>query len=184
MATQTTLTVDQYLRLPEQEGVIRELDEGRVIDVSPTNFKHAILVARIAHLLLRHIEGTGSRYWVAEGSGFGLGPATVRIPDVFVLRKKSAATMEGAASGVLQGAPELAVEVVSPGEKAAALERKIHQYLAAGTPSVWVLYAESKHVMVYRANGACHEFHPGDQLTDPDVLPGLALEIDEIFSEL
>lgn len=184
MATQTTLTVEQYLELPEQEGVIRELDEGRVIEMSPSNFKPAILVARIAHVLLRHIEETGGLYWVAEGSGFGLGPVTVRIPDVFVLRKESAARMEGAASGVLKGTPELAVEVVSPGEKAAELERKIHQYLGAGTPSVWVVYPESKHVMVYRRNGTRQEYRTGDLLIEPEVLPGLALEIDEMFSEL
>jgi len=184
MATQTTLTVEQYLRLPEQEGVIRELDEGRIVDVAPTNLKHAILVARIAHLLLRHVEETGRRHWVAEGSGFGLGAATVRIPDVFVLRKDTAVTMEGAAYGVLKGAPELAVEVVSPGEKAAELERKIHQYLGAGTPSVWVVYPESKHVMVYRRNGDRQEFHAGDQLNEPEVLPGLTIEIDEIFSDI
>jgi Uma2 family endonuclease len=184
MATQTTLTVEQYLNLPEQEGVVRELDEGRVIEMSPTGFPHAILVARIAYLLLRHVEETGSPYWVAEGSGFGLGPATVRIPDVFVIRKEPVANVEGAASGVLKSPPEIAVEVVSPNEKASQLERKVHQYLSAGTPSVWVVYPESKHVMVYRLSGTREEFGSSDRLTEPEVLPQLALEIDEIFREL
>ena len=84
MATQTILTVEQYLGLPEQEGVIRELDEGRIVEMSPTGFPHGIFVARIAYLLLRHVERTGAPYWVAEGPGFRLGPATVRIPDAFL----------------------------------------------------------------------------------------------------
>ncbi len=181
MATQTTFTVEQYLSLPEHEGVIRELDEGRIIEMSPTGFPHGIVVARIAHLLLRHVDTTGDPYWVAEGPGFGLGPATVRIPDVFLIHKEPSGEIEGAASGVLKRMPQIAVEVVSPSEKAAQLERKVHQYLEAGIPSVWVVYPESRHVMVYRRDGAREEFRSGDRLTEPEVLPGLEIEIDEIF---
>ncbi|MGA8026091.1 MAG: Uma2 family endonuclease [Bryobacteraceae bacterium] len=50
-----------------------------------------------------------------------------------------------------EGAPELAVEVVSPSDPTDGLEIKVEQYLKSGAKQVWVLYPRAKHV---------HVFHP------------------------
>ena len=76
-------------------------------------------------------------------------PSTVRIPDVsFVAR----ANMPGdrLPSGYFRGGPDLAVEVVSPHDKARELAKKIADYLAAGTPQVWVVEPNTRTVAVYR----------------------------------
>ena len=184
MATQTLLTVEKFLELPDQEGLIRELDEGRIIEMSAPSFPHAVIVATVSHLLKVFVEKTGSEFIVAQGSGFALTADTMRIPDVFLIRKPAARDAPVIRGGALAVAPDLAVEVVSPSDSAGDLDRKVHQYLAAGTPLVWVVYPVTKNIMVYRKSGERQEFAVSQQVSDPELLPGLNIPVDKIFADL
>ena len=108
----------------------------------------------------------------------------MRIPDVFLIRKPAARAAPVIRGGALAVAPDLAVEVVSPSDSASDLDRKVHQYLAAGTPLVWVVYPVTKNIMVYRKSGERLEFAVGQQVSDPELLPGLNIPVDEIFADL
>ena len=184
MATQALLTVEKFLELPDQEGLIRELDEGRIIEMSAPSFPHAVIVATIAYLLRVFVEKTGAQFIVAQGSGFALVADTMRIPDVFLIRKPAARDAPVIRGGALAVPPDLAVEVVSPSDSAGDLDRKVHQYLAAGTPLVWVVYPVTKNIMVYRKSGERQEFAVGQQVSDPELLPGLSIPVDKIFADL
>ena len=65
MATQTLLTAEQFLELPEEEGIIRELDEGRLVEMAPPNLTHGIMVSRVSTLLTRHVEKKGAGFWLS-----------------------------------------------------------------------------------------------------------------------
>ena len=184
MATQTLLTLEQFLDLPEQEGLRRELDQGRLIEMSPPSYVHARVVARIAYLLEACAEQAAGNWQVALGSGFALGPATMRIPDVFLTRKEFVDSLPVLKGAALQGAPELSVEVVSPSETAYELDRRVHQYLDAGTHAVWVIYPEPRRVVVHRRRGVITEHTTGDTLSEPDLLPSLRIGVNSIFAGL
>ncbi len=183
MATQTLLTTEQFLGLPEEEGKIRELDEGRLAEMAPPNFVHAVLTARIARLIGNYIEESDSKLWVAEGSGFRLAVDTHRIPDVFVIRDDTARSMQ-ANAGWYAATPDLAIEVVSPSDKAEDLDRRVYQYLGAGSHAVWVVYPETRHVMVYQAGGTALDLREGDALTVPGLLPELSIAVSGLFVDL
>ena len=77
----------------------------------------------------------------------------------------------------------------SGGEKsglglASDLDRKVHQYLAAGTPLVWVVYPVTENVMAYRKSGERQEFAIGQQVSDAELLPGLSIPVEEIVADL
>ena len=73
-------------------------------------------------------------------------PPTVRQPDVsFVNLERLAATPQ---DDWIDGAPELAIAVVSPSDTAEDLNRKIGQYLAAGASAVWVAYPKTSQIHV------------------------------------
>ena len=79
------------------------------------------------------------------------GPDTVRGPDVsFVFRPR----VEGRGSGFPTGAPDVAVEVVSPSDTAAEVARKVAEYLAGGSQRVWVVYPSVRRVVIHRADGS------------------------------
>ena len=80
---------------------------------------------------------------------------------------------------MFQGAPDLAIEVVSS-ETAARLEEKIELYLAHGSKSVWVVFPETRIVRVFDVDGQSKKFEPGQRLEDP-AWPGFQAPVSAIF---
>ena len=143
------------------------------------SFVHGSAITTVAYRVQTQIELAGLDLQMSTNVAFRLGPDTVRAPDLCLVRtgKLQAMAVE---RGVLLGGPDLAVEVVSPSETALDLNRKIEQYLAAGAVAVWVLYTDSRTMMVYRHNGEVWRLSGAQILQEPELLPGLALPIDKI----
>lgn len=79
------------------------------------------------------------------------------------------------------GAPDLAIEIISPSERASAIKRKIGQYLEHGAAVVWVVYLDREEVHIYDSTGE-RVLRTGDVLEVPALLPGFSLPLAEIFS--
>jgi Uma2 family endonuclease len=82
--------------------------------------------------------------------------------------------------GWIQGAPEIAIEVVSS-EPAARLENKIELYLSHGGKSVWVVYPQRRVIRIFDSAGGAKKFERDHPLTDPAVLPGFSIPTSAIF---
>ena len=83
--------------------------------------------------------------------------------------------------GTLSEAPDLAVEVLSPPDKARELNLKINEYLAAGVRLIWLVHPETRTVQILRANGQDSHIGPDDTLTGEDVLPGFEVRVADLF---
>jgi Uma2 family endonuclease len=153
MATRTTLTLDQFLALPEPEDWTQyELSRGELITLPPPGYRHGAIVARITRFLGNTLAE--QEYIVVSGdAGFLLDPnpeaATVRGADVAVNRRSD--VTENLPHGWFPGAPLLAVEVVSPGNTAKDIQLKVKEYLEAGALEVWLVYPDTRTVYVYSA---------------------------------
>ena len=138
MSTTAKLTFRQWLQLPEKEGTIYELDEGELLmEPSPT-LAHNRIRDRIARRLADFVQ-THQLGEVTVETDFRLGPDTVRNPDVAFIATDHLGRIDADRSP-LEGAPALAVEVVSPGNSDQDMRKKVSQYLAAGSKAVWVVY--------------------------------------------
>jgi Uma2 family endonuclease len=84
--------------------------------------------------------------------------------------------------GFFTGAPDLAVEVVSPSDTASEIEQKVQDYLRSGTQRVWVVYPDSRRVQVYSPDGTSRGYREDAAIEDQDLLPGFSLSLGEIFS--
>lgn len=112
MGTTTKLTFDEWLGLPEREGTIYELDEGDlVLEPSPT-LRHNRIRDRIARCLADFVQAHRLGEVTVE-MDFRLGPTTVRNPDVAFIATEHLQHIDPDRSPI-DGAPALAVEVVSP----------------------------------------------------------------------
>jgi Uma2 family endonuclease len=182
MATQTLLSLEQFLDLPDKPGVAYfELDEGEVIEVAQPVFEHGAIQAAVARLFGNHVKQTAADFFISIVPGFILASNIERAPDVCLVRKASLRAMR-MFKGAYYGAPDLAVEIVSKNEGAVDLDRKVKQYLNAGTTSVWVVYSETRHVMVHRQSGEIRDCTAGQTMEEAELLPGLRIAVDEIFS--
>lgn len=84
-------------------------------------------------------------------------------------------------SGFLSLAPDVVVEVVSPGNSAEELEEKVREYLRAGVRLVWVAYPRPRRVYAYHPDGTAVVYGLGTNLPGEDVLPGFSVPVDQLF---
>ena len=178
MGTKTLLTVEQFDKLPEKEGILYELSDGELFTVTEPMPRHNKVRDKIARIMGNFAEehklGT-----VFSETGYQLTPETVRIPDVSFIQ---ADRLRGTdLDRRIAGAPALAIEVVSPTDLDEDLNRKVEQYLAAGAKAVWVLYPKSREVQVFRADGASFVRREHDLLEEPELLPGFSLVLKTVF---
>jgi Uma2 family endonuclease len=107
-------------------------------------------------------------------------PNKVRKPDLSFVRA-ARFTPELLNTGYLPIAPDLAVEVLSPGDLAYEVNEKIEEYLGAGIALIWVVDPENRVVDVYRHNGEHQRLHESDELLGEDVLPEFRCRVADLF---
>jgi len=180
MDAATIVSLGQSEWLAAQDGALYELEAGEVITMSPTRRKHGKIQRRLIRVLEQYLNRSPVGDYYVSDTGFVLcaEPPTVLVPDLaFVQTARDVET----ADGYLNGAPDLAIEVVSPTDSAAHLMRKVRQYLQHGGQTVWVVYPETREVHVFEASGATRVVSEGQTLEAPGVLPGFAVEVRRLF---
>jgi Uma2 family endonuclease len=178
MSATTHLTFEEFQNLPEEEGKRYELDEGELLMTPSPTFLHNRIRFRIARSLAEFVE-SGGLGEVTLDSDFRLGPNTVLNPDVALLTPAHLGRIDLTSSPV-DGAPVLAVEVISPRNRPQDMARKIGHYLGSGRRSVWVIYLKLNSIKVHSVAGV-RELESPAVLKDEDVLPGFSLPLAPLF---
>lgn len=158
-----------------------ELVRGEVVQMTPTGGEHGRLEFVLSQMLGRHLE-TDRRGEVFTGEvGFVLSrnPDTVRAPDLAFV---SFERLPKAPRGFVPIAPDLAVEILSPGNTAGEIQSKVIDYMRAGTRAVWVVDPDTRTVTVYRSLSEIRVLTEEDTLSGADVLPGFAVPVKSIFA--
>ena len=78
-------------------------------------------------------------------------------------------------------APDLVVEVLSPGNTGIEVEDKLNEYLDAGVPMVWIVNPESRTIRIYRADGTTRLFRGQEAIENETLLPGFRLVVGDVF---
>jgi Uma2 family endonuclease len=176
------MTADELQAMPD-DGFVYELIKGELIKVSPPpGHEHGLVTMNIAGPLYEYAKNKNLGKVFAAETGFLLeqNPDTVRAADVaFVKRERI--EKAGPIRGYWVGAPDLAVEVVSPSDTVRRVEGKVAQWLEAGTRLVWVVSPRLHTVTVYRSLTNIVALTERDGLDGDDVLPGFHIQIAEIF---
>lgn len=176
MGGRTLLSVQDFERLPDDD-LHRELDEGELISMAPAAEEHGGTSAEILRLLGNFVKEHSLGRVYSGDTGFVLGQDTVRVPDVaFVTRDRVTRRWS-----FFEGAPDLAVEVFSPSDSVPQLMRKVHQYLRAGSHTVWVVYPETKQLHVFEAAKEDRILNATDVLEAPELLPGFSVRVEALF---
>jgi Uma2 family endonuclease len=177
----TALTAEELLRLPADNRRL-ELIAGGLHEMAPAGAEHGAVAARILALLDHSAAETGAGRVFAAETGFLLSraPDTVRAPDAaFVTQERAEAT--GRVPGYWPGPPDLAVEVVSPGDSYSALHEKALAWLQAGVRVVLVADPASRHITVYRSSTDVRVLTGDEPVDCHEVLPRFAPRASTLF---
>lgn len=165
------VTAEDLLRMNIQDKRA-ELLRGELVVREPAGSQHGYVALRVGAALLAFVDGHRlGRVYAAE-TGFVLrrDPDTVRAPDAAFV--SSARLPAAPTRGYLDGAPDLAVEVISLDDRPGELLTKIGEWLDAGATLVWVIAPQQRTVRVYRADGTDAQLRDTDALDGETVLPG------------
>jgi Uma2 family endonuclease len=179
MSTTTThlMTADDLLNMPD-DGYRHELIKGELLTMPVPKLLHGFVTVKLSVLLYNHIEANNLGLLVGE-SGFHLesGPDTVLGPDIaFIARDRVGADKDC----FFPGAPDLAVEVLSPSDRRGKVERKTALWLELGAKAVWNVNPLKRTVEVIHPEGQRWLFNETDELFD-DTVPGFRVTVSKIF---
>ena len=181
-ALKTLFTAEELLHLPTL-GRRLELVEGKLYEMAPAGARHGSVAMRIGTMLDTYVRASQLGRVFAAETGFILrrDPDTVRAPDAsFVARDRL--PEEGLPAGYFDGAPDLAVEVLSPDDRARDVQGKATEWLRAGTRLVWIIDPGTRSATVYRSPEEFQELTENDRLNGEQVILGFSCGLQDLFS--
>jgi Uma2 family endonuclease len=161
----------------------QELVDGILYEMEPPGYERGRVAMIIGALLYAHVNEQGLGTTLAAETGFLLAsdPDTVRAPDAaFVTRERTEAV--GPTDRYWPGAPDLAIEVVSPNDSRSMVEGKALQWLDAGTRAVVVVDPPLRTATVYRSRHDIRILAGDEPLDLHDVVPGFAPRTGDLFA--
>lgn len=180
LAQEKLMTVEELAKLPPDQSR-GELIRGEFFSMSPAGHTHGIIALNVSSILWIFVKQNqlGKVYAAETGFVLARNPDTVRAPDAAFVQTER--LVDQPPTGFFEGAPDLAVEVISPSETVDEVESKVIDYLEAGTQLVWLIYPRTQTVTVYRSLTKIDIFTIEDTLDGGDLLPGFSVSLKEIF---
>ena len=180
VAAPTLITADDLPRLtpPHKRS---ELVRGVLVVREPPGYQHGVVTARLARIIADYVDERGVGDVLAGDPGFKLAtnPDTVRAPDIAFVKRERAP--DPSPTGFADFAPDLAVEVRSPGDRPGEVLAKVADWLSAGSALVWVVDPGPRCARVYRADGSEALVTAEGSLDGEDVLPGFSCHLADVF---
>jgi Uma2 family endonuclease len=167
MGTTTLVSVEEYLRtsFPDAD---REYIDGRIVERNVGEVDHSDLQTAIAHYLRTHYK---KRIWAGVEVRVQVKKTRFRIPDITVMLGSKPDER------IIRTPPVLAVEILSPDDRAGYLEEKINDYLIFGVPYIWVINPETRRAYIHTPTGS-HEVRDGVLRAES---AGIEVPLSEVF---
>ncbi len=174
-----TWTDEQLEALPK-DGYKYELLDGELI-MSPAHARHGEISMRLGALILSFSDRNQLGKVYDSSTGFRLAPDVLLSPDVSFVSKARLKKILVAPDKFLLGAPDLAIEVLSPSDRLQQVHRKLDRYFEHGLRFVWWVDWTKEQVHIYTPDSVNALTRPNDVLTGGDVVPGFKCRLSRIF---
>ena len=173
------MTAEELIQLPD-DGLRHELIKGEHLTMPPLGAEHGLVMNKVAFLLTQYVRAHNLGKVITGDAGFKLesDPDTVLGPDVAFIRHERIA---GISTQYFPGAPDLVVEVLSPGDRKGKAEAKANMWLDAGAAAVWLINPKTRTVDVRNADGEHKLLTVEDELAGDEVIAGFRWHVAEIF---
>jgi Uma2 family endonuclease len=175
------MTAEELMNLPDDD-LRHELINGELITMPLPKAPHGRAANRLGAPLTQFVLDRDLGEVLIGDVGYQLtwNPDTALGPDISFMSKQRLKEM-GEVEGYWQGPPDLAVEVLSPGDRCGKVNKKISLWLGSGTKQVWIVDPKHRTVTIYRSEVDTTTFSGADYLEAEDLFPGFRLSLDRIF---
>lgn len=178
----TRMTVEEFLDYPWGD-IDAELVEGEVRVTPMPAYGHSVLVQTILFAIRDHIAPRKLGAVYGDGIGYQLPhrAETLRGPDVSFVRAERVPA-RARMRGVLQFAPDLAVEVLSPGDTYTETDEKLEDFLEAGSRAAWLVDPRRRRVVVFVPGQPRRVYAEDSVLDGAPVLPEFTMPVADVFA--
>ncbi len=183
LAVKKEWTDEAFMAL--SDGHRYEIVNGELVDMGISGAKYGSVCSILMILLggYVHLHKLGAMF--DSSTAFKMKNGNKRAPDVSFFAKERLHGLTELPTGFLDGAPDLAVEVLSPGNTTDEIDTKIAEYFDNGARLVWVINAIQRYVLVYRSGQEPDRLLKSmDSLDGEEVIPGFSLAIADLFQPL
>ena len=180
VSSERLMSAEELLRL-DMPGKSTELVRGRLIVREPPNTHHGRVQANLTVLLGSFVRAHRLGAIFGQDTGFRIAsdPDTVRAPDLAFVRQERVAQIPSRGYAAL--APDLIVEILSPGDRPGEVLAKLGEWLGAGVELAWLIDPDRQVAYVYRSDGSITPIARDGQLDGESVFPGFSCAVAELF---
>lgn len=177
MGTATLMTVEQFAQMQTADTEDYELVEGELVPLSSGTPLHAKVRDCAGYMLTSYFRRNPIGEAFAE-IDCRLHSQTVRRPDLSIFLGDNLKSFDMTVIPV-PFAPDIAIEVLSPSEKAIDVNRRILDYLTAGSSEVWIIDNTNGELFVHTEKDL-RRLRGSDTLESP-LLPGFSHTVSELL---
>lgn len=181
--TESKIWTDEEFIVLSNDGHRYELVDGELVDMGNSGMEHGyiacLLVAELTVFVRQRQLGA---VWDSS-TAFTLKNGNKRSPDIAFIGRERLQGLSRPPQGFFEGAPDLVVEILSPGNTVEEMHRKIVEYFENGTRLLWKIDPSERCILVYQSPEPERLLRMGDQLEGGDVVPGFSLAVAELFEE-
>ncbi len=181
MTTARLMTAEELLNLPD-DGFRYELVRGKLRKRLPAGQNHGRYASNIHISLGGYAKANrlGRSYIADTGFILEMDPDHVRAPDFAFISNERLSEI-GESDGFAQGAPDVAVEVISPNDRYTEVEEKVEDWLNAGCRAIVLVNPRRRTVNIHRSTTDMTTLTQSDTLELDDIVPGWRMPIQDIF---
>lgn len=172
-------TDNELMSLPK-DGNKYELVDGDLL-VSPVGNTHSEICIRLSSTLHFFVRRKKLGHVYDSSMGFRLSPKILLSPDVSFVSNERFEQIMVAPEKFLYGAPDLAVEVLSPGDDLKIIEGKLDKYFEHGTKLAWIVYPKRASLTIHQPDSVVKLARPAGVVSGGDILRGFKCRLSEIL---
>ncbi|MDX2212953.1 MAG: Uma2 family endonuclease [Oculatellaceae cyanobacterium bins.114] len=177
-------TDEEFMALPK-DGHRYEIVNGELVDMGNSGALHGNLAIILSSALFATVNAQKLGSLFDSSTAFKMKNDNKRSPDISFFAKERLQGMTELPTGFLEGAPDLAVEILSPGNTVEEIETKITEYFDNGARLVWMISPTQHYVLVYRcAQEPDRLLKSVDSLDGEEVIPGFTFPVADLFQKL
>ena len=176
-------TDEEFMALPD-DGDRYEIVNGELVNMGNSGMEHGNLGTFLGGALELYIRPRKLGVACDSSTAFRMKSGNKRSPDISFVAKERLKGLKKLPKGFFEGAPDLAIEVLSPSNTFEEIHSKLVEYFESGCKLAWVINPDEESVLVYRKPQPEKLLKITDSLDGEELVPGFTLAIAELFTEL
>lgn len=177
-------TDDELLALSAKTDLKWELWAGKIIVMPTAGVQHGAIIARLLAAIATNVYEHKFGEVFDGQTGFRLSVDHCFAPDIAVVSRGRLKFIGSAVEKLFHGAPDFAVEVLSPSDSITKTERKLNLFFMFGARLAWMIDPKNKTARVYRKEGEFELLRRDGVLTANSLLPGLRIPLSRVFEDI